>query len=251
MPLKVFKTILTAKPEQRAMFGSVCQDFLAQMEIPHAPFGGGGEGGGNTGRALSHKELVYTSPADFPFLVERLRRLLNRLKVRPSRRLEHTHRSRLIDVKRSIRRSFRFGGAMFALDFRRPRLRRPRIVILCDVSASMIQHIPFTLPLLFGLSQTTNASRAFVCAGGMEEVTDFFRQNNDFQQVRDWLLQRTTQVGRGTNLGQAFHDLRVGYPGVLSPSTCLFVVSDAETVDPDFAIRELGHIAEKVKKLIW
>ena len=90
--------------------------------------------------------------------------------MHPSRRLEHTHHSRLIDVKRSIRRSFRFGGAMFALDFRRLRLRRPRIVILCDVSASMVHHIPFTLPLLFGLSQTTNTRCAFVCAGGMEEI---------------------------------------------------------------------------------
>jgi uncharacterized protein len=29
------------------------------------------------------------------------------------------------------------------------------------------------------------------------------------------------------------------------------VVSDAETVGQDFAIRELGHIASKVKKLVW
>ena len=251
MPLKVAKTILMAKPEEKAMFGSVCQDFLAQMELPHAPIAGGGEGGGHAGRPLNQRELEYTSPLDFPFLVERIRRLINRLEMRPSRRQKQTHRSRWIDVKRTAVRSFRFGGAMFALSFRRPRLRRPRIVILCDVSSSMIRHIQFTLPLLFGLSRTAKTNRAFVCAGGLEEVTELFRQNSDFQQVRDWLLQRTTQVGRGTNLGQAFRALRTEFSEALTAATCLLVVSDAETVDPDFAIRELGHIAGKVKKVVW
>lgn len=251
MPLKVIKTILNAKPEEKAMFGSVCQDFLAQLELPHAPFGGGGEGGGHAGRPLSHRELEYTSPLDFPFLVERIRKLLNRLEMRPSRRQRPTRRSQWIDVKRSVRRSFRFGGAMFALGFRRLRLRRPRVVILCDVSASMIRHIPFTLPLLFGMSQTAKTNRAFVCAGGLEEVTDLFRQKSDFEQVKNWLLRQTTQVGRGTNLGKAFQALRSEFPGALGTSTCLLVVSDAETVDPDFATRELGHIAGQVKKLVW
>lgn len=251
MPLKVARTILTAKPEEKAMFGSVCQDFLAQMELPNALFGGGGEGGGHSGRPLKSHELEYTCPEDFPFLVERIRRLINQLEMRPSRRQQATRRSRWIDVKRSIKRSFRFGGILFELGFHRPQLRRPHLVVLCDVSASMIRHIQFTLPLLFGLSQTAKTNRAFVCAGNLEDVTELFRQNSDFAQVRNWLLQRTTQVGRGTNLGQAFQTLRLDYPETLQSSTCLLVVSDAETVEPDFAIRELGHIAGKVKKVVW
>jgi len=255
IPEKVIKPILKAKANDKAMYGSVCRDFLTQLERSQseAGWGGdvGGEGGGNAGPPRSNRNLEYTSPEDFPFLVERIRRLLNRLEIRPSRRQRQTHRSRWIDMRRSVRRSFRFGGALFSLGFRRPRLRRPKIVVLCDVSISMVRHIRFTLPLLFGLSQTTKATRAFVCAGGLEEVTDLFRQGSDFHQVTDWMLEHTTQVGRGTNLGQAFQTLRSEFSETLSASTCLLVVSDAETVDPNFAIRELRHISGQVKKLVW
>jgi len=224
---------------------------LAQLDMPQTGAGAEGEGGGQGGRSLSRRELEYISPVDFPFLVERIRRLLNRLEMRTSRRQRPTHRSPWIDVKRSARRSFRYGGAMFALGFRRPRLRAPNIVILCDVSASMIRHIRFTLPLLFGMSRMAKATRAFVCAGGVEEVTELFRHERDFQQATDWMLRQTNQVGRGTNLGQAFLALQTEFSSALNASTCLLVVSDAETIDPDFAVRELRLLAGRVKKLVW
>lgn len=242
---------MSAKPNEKAVFGSACRDMLAQLELPKAMSGAEGESGGQAGRPLTRRELDHISPVDFPFLVERIRRLLSRLEMRSSRRQKPVHRSSWIDVKRSARRSFRFGGAMFALGFKRLRLRQPHVVILCDVSASMIRHVRFMLPLMFAMSRLAKDTRVFVCAGGLEEVTDLFRQNNDFQQATDWLLQQTTQVGRGTNLGQAFSALRSEVPRVLSSSTCLLVVSDAETVGPDLAVQEVRHIAGRIKKLVW
>ena len=252
-PWKTLKPILAAKPNEKALFGSACRDLLGQLDMPQveAEAGAEGEGGGKSGKSLSHRDLDAMTPADFPFLVERIRRLLNRLEMRQSRRQRQVHRSRWIDVKRSVRQSFRYGGAMFALGFRRPRLRQPRIVIVCDVSASMIRHIRFTLPLLFGMSRMAKATRAFVCAGGLEEVTELFRHERDFQKATEWMLRQTTQVGRGTNLGQAFQSLRSEFPETLNASTCLLVVSDAETVDPELAVRELRHLAGRVKKLVW
>ena len=249
------KSVFTTKADDKAMFGSVCRDCLAQFEPQQPSEGlggdGGGEGGGSAGHPPGRQTWAYRTPEDFPLLVERIRRLVNRLEMRPSRRLQQTRRSRLIDLKRSARRSFRFGGAMFSLSCLRPRLRRPQIVILCDVSVSMVRHIRLTLPLLFGMAQSAKTTRAFVCAGGLEEVTDMFRQGADFRLAADWMLQHTTQVGRGTNLGMAFHALRAESLGALGTSTCLLVVSDAETVDPGFALRELRHIASRVKKVVW
>ncbi len=250
-PWKALKPILAAKPNEKALFGSACRDLLGQLEMPQAEAGAEGEGGGKSGKSLDRRELETISPVDFPFLVERIRRLLNRMEMRHSRRQRQVNRSRWIDVKRSVRRSFRYGGALFALGFRRPRLRQPQIVIVCDVSASMIRHIRFTLPLLFGMSRMAKATRAFVCAGGLEEVTELFRHERDFQQATEWLLRQTTQVGRGTNLGQAFLTLRSDFSETLNASTCLLVVSDAETVEPELAVRELRHLAGRVKKLVW
>lgn len=224
---------------------------LARLEDNPSAAGEEGEGAGQPGKPLNRRELEYISPVDFPFLVERIRRLLNQLEMRVSRRQRETRRSRQIDLKRSVRRSLRYGGEIFSLGFTSPRLRRPRIVILCDVSASMVRHVRFTLPLLFGMSRLAKTTRAFVCAGGLEEVTELFRNERDFQKAADWMMRQTNQVGRGTNLGQAFHILRTEFSGALNASTCLLVVSDAETIDPELVVRELRQLSGQVKKTVW
>ena len=53
------------------MFGSACRDLLGQLDMPQAEVEAGavGEGGGKSGKSLSHRDLDAITPADFPFLV--------------------------------------------------------------------------------------------------------------------------------------------------------------------------------------
>ena len=44
-----------------------------------------------------------------------------------------------LDFKRTIRRGLETGGSFYRLSYRRKRRRRKRLVLLCDVSGSMLQ----------------------------------------------------------------------------------------------------------------
>ena len=148
-------------------------------------------------------------------------------------------------------RSLRYGGDWIPFAFRRRKLRQPNLVVLCDVSASMIQHVGFTVPLLFALSHSTAKINAFVCAGELEPVNAYFKQNMDFASAVDRLLQETRQVGRGTQLARSFQQL-LQQPDIrLTSSTCLIVVSDAETIEPDECVRTLKRLSGRVRKVLW
>ena len=195
--------------------------------------------------------LENISPADLPELIRRLRRLFARMRFKPSRRYRSDPRARLIDMGKSIHQSFRFGGELFQLGFRRKKRRQPRLVVLCDVSASMLGSVGFTVPLLFAIAQSTKKISAFVCAGGLEPVTEYFRQNRDFFTAVDKLLLETSQVGRGTQLDQVFHQLLLQLDLRLSSSDCLLIVSDAETVAPEASAQALKDLASRVRRVVW
>ncbi len=210
-----------------------------------------GSGAGQVGKALADRSFSQIGPADFPLLIERIKRLLHKMEFRPSRRFRRVHRSRWIDIEQSINRSFRHGGVMFRLGFRKQRRRQPRILILCDVSASMIRHVRFTLPLLFGMSRGSKKTAAYICAGDLEPVTSYFRKETDFQKATDWLLKETLQVGRGTCLSRAFQKLYEQRDSPIDSSTCLLIVSDAETMEPAETVAALRLLSRRVRQIVW
>jgi hypothetical protein len=243
--------VAVAKPNHKAIFGIACRDFALQLQQGAPQSGGEGTHEERTRRPATPPELERINPADLPDIIRRLRRVFRNLRVIPSRRSKNDPSAQVLDVRKSILRSLRYGGDWIPFAFRRRKLRQPNLVVLCDVSASMIQHVGFTVPLLFALSHSTAKINAFVCAGDLEPVTAYFKQTLDFASAVERLLQETTQVGRGTQLARSFQQL-LQQPDIrLTSSTCLIVVSDAETIEPDECVRALKRLAGRVRKVLW
>ncbi|MEP7347450.1 MAG: VWA domain-containing protein, partial [Gemmatimonadaceae bacterium] len=80
---------------------------------------------------------------------ERLaRRIARRLALRRSRRWRAARRGTRLDLRRTIRGSIRMGGEVVALEWRRRKIRRTRLVAICDVSGSMELYARFLLQFL-------------------------------------------------------------------------------------------------------
>ena len=250
-PWQFLKRVAVAKPNHKAIFGIACRDFALQLQQGAPQSGGEGTHEERTRRHTTPPELERINPADLPDIIRRLRRVFRNLRVVPSRRSKIDPAARVLDVRKSILRSLRYGGDWIPFAFRRRKLRQPNLVVLCDVSASMIQHVGFTVPLLFALSHSTAKINAFVCAGELEPVNAYFKQTQDFATAVDRLLQETRQVGRGTQLARSFQQLLQQPDIPLSSSTCLIVVSDAETIEPEECVRTLKRLAGRVRKVLW
>ncbi|WP_371361429.1 hypothetical protein SRRS_28420 [Sporomusa rhizae] len=237
-------------PEDLAQLAAARRQLLGHNELDHVVESAAGLGG--TGRnPLLYKNMQDIEEHEIPLVTALIKRLAFRLTTRISRRFRMTGRRKLIDIRNSIRRNMRYGGIMISLKYKTKKIHKPNIVVVCDVSASMTKYVRFTLPLLFGLSSVVKNIDSFIFANDLEKVTHSFHRSDDFSQFTEELITSSTQMGQGTNLFIALTSLEEQYKKLLSPSTLLFIISDANTLAPLETAGELSILAKKVKRILW
>jgi len=141
-----------------------------------------------------------------------------------------------LDFRRTIRKGLETGGSFYRLKFRKKRQRRKSLVLLCDVSGSMMQFSEFALRFIQNLNQVSDSSRVFLFSEELYEADAFSLQNMDLfrKLVRDSGL-----YGRGTDLGTALEKLNAMQPAPLSSASTLLILSDTKTIDQPRALRAL------------
>lgn len=152
------------------------------------------------------------------------------------------------DFRRTIRGSLSTGGNLHRLYFRKPRTRKRRLVILCDVSGSMVQFSEFALRFIQSLNQISESSRTFLFSETLVEADAFQLQNMD--RFRD-MVRSSGIYGRGTDLGLALERLCAAHPPILSQDTTLLILSDTKTVDTPRALAWLREAKRQSGKLLW
>ena len=153
-----------------------------------------------------------------------------------------------LDFRRTIRGSLSSGGSLHRLYFRKPRTRKRKLVILCDVSGSMVQFSEFALRFIQSLNQVAESSRTFLFSETIVEADPFQLQNMD--RFRD-TVRASGIYGRGTDLGLALRHLCDTRPPVLNQNTTLLVLSDTKTVDTARALLWLQEAKRQSGKLLW
>ena len=156
--------------------------------------------------------------------------------------------SHILDFRRTIRKGLETGGAMVRLKHKRKRSSRKQLVILCDVSGSMIRFSEFALRFIQSLNQASESSRVFLFSEEMVEA-DIYALH-DMDRFRDYVRQ-SGMFGRGTNLGAALMELNEKKPPVLSPSSTLLVLSDGKTVDTGQALEQLAKARARAGRVIF
>ena len=141
-----------------------------------------------------------------------------------------------LDFRRTIRKGLETGGSFYRLKFRKKRQRRKNLVLLCDVSGSMMQFSEFALRFIQNLNQVSDSSRVFLFSEELYEADAFGLQNMDLfrKLVRDSGL-----YGRGTDLGTALEKLIAMHPSPLGSASTLLILSDTKTIDQTRALRAL------------
>ncbi|CQR74306.1 VWA domain containing CoxE-like protein [Sporomusa ovata DSM 2662] len=237
-------------PEDLAQLAAARRQLLGHDELDHVVDSAAGLGG-TGGNPLLYKNMQDIAEHEIPQVTALIKRLASRLTTRISRRFRITGRRKLIDIRKSIRRNMRYGGIMISLKYKTKKIHKPNIIVVCDVSASMTKYVRFTLPLLFGLSSVVKNIESFIFATDLEKVTDYFRRGADFAQVTEKLATNSSQMGQGTNLFIALSSLEEDHKQLLTPSTLLFIISDANTLAPLETAGQLSLISKKVKRVLW
>ena len=153
-----------------------------------------------------------------------------------------------LDFRRTIRKGLETGGSFYRLRYKRRPNRRRHLVVLCDVSGSMVQFSEFALRFIQSLNQVSESSRVFLFSEDMAEADSFSLQNMDL--FRSYVRQCGI-YGKGTDLGSALAKLCLMQPAVLNPSTTLLILSDSKTIDQPRALEAFREAKRQAGRVLW
>ena len=153
-----------------------------------------------------------------------------------------------LDFRRTIRKGLETGGSFYRLRYKKKRNRRKNLVLLCDVSGSMVQFSEFALRFIQSLNQVSESSRVFLFSEEMFEADAFSLQNMDL--FRSYVKQCGI-YGKGTDLGSALAKLSAMQPSVLNSATTLLILSDTKTIDQPRAVASFLEAKRLAGKVIW
>ena len=117
--------------------------------------------------------LTNVERRDFEVMQELVRKMAKKLVVQHSRRRKKSNRGQL-DVRRTLRANQAYDGLIIEPKWRRTKIDRPDVHVLCDVSGSVANVARFLLMFLYSLQEVLPKVRAYAFAGELREVTRLF-----------------------------------------------------------------------------
>ena len=197
---------------------------------------------------LLFRDISEFRDQEIPKAIDIIQRSARQINTEIAARSKSSGSSRRLDFRRTIRKGLETGGSFYRLKYKKRPHRRRRMVILCDVSGSMIRFSEFALRFIQSLNQASESSRVFLFSEQIVEADPFSLQNMDL--FRDY-VDRSGIYGKGTNLGAALEYLCSQRPPILGDAATIIILSDAKTVEQGRAFTALQKAKQLSGKVLW
>ena len=197
---------------------------------------------------LMYRDISEFKDTQIPKAIDMIRSVAQQINGELSAKRKNAGHSGLLDFRRTIRKGLETGGSFYKLRYKRKRHRRKHLVLLCDVSASMVQFSEFALRFIQSLNQVSESSRTFLFSERLFEADAFSLQNMDL--FRDYVRQCGI-YGKGTDLSSALEKLCAENPAALNASTTLLILSDTKTIDQPRALNALIEAKRLSGRVLW
>ena len=197
---------------------------------------------------LLFRDISQFQDHEIPKAIAIIQKIAQSINAELSAKRKNRGRSGKLDFRRTIRKGLETGGSFYKLKYKKKHQRKRHLVLLCDVSGSMVQFSEFVLRFILSMNHVSDSSRCFLFSEEVCEADAFNLQNMD--SFREYVRQSRV-FGRGTNLGKALTELCKQKPAVLNDATTLLILSDAQTVDRDSAVRALLEAKRLAGQVIW
>lgn len=196
---------------------------------------------------LLYRDITQFSDKEIPRAIAMIRSVTQKINSELTAKRSGGHTGAL-DFRRTIRKGLSTGGTFCRLDYKKKRHRRKSLVVLCDVSGSMMQFSEFALRLIQSLNRVSESSRIFLFSEELFEADRSHMQNMDL--FRNY-VKASGLYGRGTDLGTALEQMCRLRPAVLGDAVTLLILSDTKTIDQPRAIRALLEAKRQAGRVLW
>jgi hypothetical protein len=197
---------------------------------------------------LMNRPFEALSDADKKALQREVKRLAAALRTRIALRQKRS-KSGQLDPKATIRANLKYHGVPLELRHR-DHVRKPRIVVFCDISTSMRFCSELMLSFLFALQGQVRKTHAFAFIDHLESISEDFSGSNADEAIASVLL-RMPSGYYNTDLGWSLNDFNNEYMETLNGQTTLIVVGDGRNNHNDPRVDLFSLMSRRAARTIW
>ena len=194
-------------------------------------------------------DFLGASPRQLAAMRAAIRPLARALATKMARRRRRRDRGRL-DVRRTVRRSLSSGGVLLDPAFKRPKVARPDLYLLCDVSGSVAEFASFTLTLLQAMTAEFSRMRSFAFVDGIDEVTGHLKDVASFLEVRHVLYRADVIREDGhSDYGAVFERFWERHGQTVDSRSTIIVTGDARSNHREPRVESLRQLHARARKV--
>ena len=203
------------------------------------------------GSDLMHKPFENLTDDEANLLRKEVQRLVAQLRSRAALRRKKGKEGKF-DSKGTMRANQRYGGVPMEIKYKRKKLK-PSLVLICDVSRSMLAVAEFMLRLTYELQDQVAKTRSFGFYGDMEEISLVIAGNRASDAV-DSVMQ--TFYGRApqhyaTDLGHSLETFFDNWLDSINHRTTVVILGDGRNNYNSPRIDLIKDLQRRSRRLIW
>ncbi|MDH3674450.1 MAG: VWA domain-containing protein [Anaerolineae bacterium] len=201
---------------------------------------------------LRQKDFAGLSPDELRE-VQRMMQTMNwQLEQRRTRRKTRAPRGAYLDMRRTFRQNLRYGGQPLELSWRKRKIKRRPLVVICDISGSMERYSRILLKFIYVISNGLENVEAFVFGTRLTRIT---RQlwDRDIDSALDQVTASVKDWAGGTRIGEALKSFNYEWGRrVLGQGAIVLIISDGwDRGDVDLLSHEMNRLQLSCQRLIW
>lgn len=203
-------------------------------------------------QAIEDVDLGHATRSDLIRLQHTIRPLTRRLAARLAQRKRALEPGRL-DVRRTVRKSMSAGGIPIDPSFKKRRVSKPDVVMLCDVSGSVSTFALFTMQLMYAMRSQFARVRVFAFVDGVDEISEYFSPGVDFTEAAGRVMREAdvVAVDGHSDYGRVFSMFDERYGDAVTPRTTLIITGDGRSNYRPAQEAKLAGIAERARTTWW
>ncbi len=208
--------------------------------------------GYSAAESLTNKDFSMFEADELEEMIRVTLRLARKMATRLSRRMEAARHSSVVDRRRTMRLNLKYGGDVLELAHKQRKIKKTKLVLLCDVSGSMDVYSRFLLQFIYALQSTFARTESFVFSTQLTRVTEYFK-DHDIYSALDHIANDVLDWSGGTRIGPSLKTFNAEWASsVIDQKTVVIILSDGwDTGEVDILETEMAELRRRAGRVIW
>lgn len=201
---------------------------------------------------LARKDFSEMGVEESRAMARALLLIAAKIATQVSRRKKSSNKGNEMDPRHTLRRNLKYGGEIVELVRRKRRIKKTRVILLCDVSGSMDCYSRFLIQFMYGLQNELWGVETFVFSTLLSRITHLIR-TKDIANALERISSSVAGWSGGTNIGRSLSVFNRDFaPSMVTHRTVIVIISDGwDRGEVALLEQEMKNLKRRCYKIIW